>query len=71
MDRNLVVQFGRSIFCSTPIILCKTHINLTVRRQGFLENGGFLLTEALVHLGFHFRRPLSGIASDGFGLSVS
>jgi len=31
----------------------------------------FSLTEALVHLGFHFRQPLSGVASGVSGLSVS
>ena len=31
----------------------------------------FSLTEVLVHLGFHFRRPLSGVASGVSGLSVS
>lgn len=35
------------------------------------ERRGFSLTEVLVHLGFHFRRPLFGVASGVSGLSVS
>ncbi len=37
----------------------------------FRRADGFWLTEALVHLGFHIRRQLSGAASGVSGLSVS